>query len=156
MSGHSIQNNSVHWSRVDTGKTRELKFSNLMAIALVVPNYRFLSNLTYPKSDMVLLAGDLFHDNKPTRRTLHKTMEVFKRYTMGPNPVKIQILSQNNFAHGEANYLQEFYSVGECCDVHAGPWFRNRAAQYVRFRDGTVLTVCYLLRPTHLRHSRQS
>jgi len=32
---------------------------------------------------------------------------------MGPDPVQIQILSENNFAHGEANYLQEFYSVGE-------------------------------------------
>lgn len=63
------------------------------------------------KSDMVLLAGDLFHENKPTRRTMHKTMEIIKRYTMGPNPVKIQILSEKNFAHGEANYLQEFYSV---------------------------------------------
>lgn len=62
---------------------------------------------------MVLLAGDLFHDNKPTRRTLHKTMEILKRYTMGPDPVQIQILSEGNFAHGEANYLQEFFSVGE-------------------------------------------
>jgi len=60
---------------------------------------------------MVLLAGDLFHDNKPTRRTLHKTMEIIKRYTMGPDPVQIQILSENNFEHGDANYLQEFYSV---------------------------------------------
>lgn len=64
---------------------------------------------------MVLLAGDLFHDNKPTRRTLHKTMDIIKRYTMGPDPVKIQILSEKNFAHGEANYLQEFYSVGKFC-----------------------------------------
>jgi hypothetical protein len=98
---------------------RKLKISSLKTIALVVANCRFLPYLTFPKSDMVLLAGDLFHDNKPTRRTLHKTMEIFKRYTMGPNPVQIQILSENNFANGEANYLQEFYSVGECYDVHA-------------------------------------
>jgi double-strand break repair protein MRE11 len=63
---------------------------------------------------MVLLAGDLFHDNKPSRRTLHKTMDIFKKYTMGPSPVQIQILSENNFANGDANYLQEFCSVGEC------------------------------------------
>jgi double-strand break repair protein MRE11 len=73
----------------------------------------FLVSRIFPQSDFVLLAGDLFHDNKPSRKTLHKTMEIFKRYTMGPNPVQIQILSENNFAHGEANYLQEFYSVGE-------------------------------------------
>ena len=53
------------------------------------------------QADMVLLAGDLFHENKPSRRTLHKTMQLFRTYCMGPNPVQIQILnashnSQNN------------------------------------------------------------
>lgn len=32
--------------------------------------------------DMVVLAGDLFHENRPTRRTLHKTMEIMRRYCM--------------------------------------------------------------------------
>jgi double-strand break repair protein MRE11 len=34
------------------------------------------------KCDMVLIAGDLFHDNRPSRRTLHKTMEIIRRYCM--------------------------------------------------------------------------
>ncbi len=65
---------------------------------------------------MVLIAGDLFHENKPSRRTLHKTMDIIRRYTMGPNPVKIQILSDQakNFRSNQrVNYEDEFYSVGK-------------------------------------------
>jgi double-strand break repair protein MRE11 len=43
--------------------------------------------------DMVLLGGDLFHDNKPSRRALFRCIELLRRYCMGDNPVKIQILS---------------------------------------------------------------
>jgi double-strand break repair protein MRE11 len=64
---------------------------------------------------MVLLAGDLFHDNKPSRRTLHKTMEILRRYCMGPNPVQFQIVSDQaaNFrsVHGTVNYEDSYYSV---------------------------------------------
>jgi Calcineurin-like phosphoesterase len=30
--------------------------------------------------DMVLISGDLFHENRPSRRTLYKTMEIIRRY----------------------------------------------------------------------------
>ena len=69
------------------------------------------------KCDMVLLAGDLFHDNKPSRRTMHKTMEIIRRYCMGPDPVQFQIVSNQteNFrsVHGTVNYEDQYYSVGE-------------------------------------------
>jgi double-strand break repair protein MRE11 len=29
--------------------------------------------------DFVLLGGDLFHDNNPSRFTLYKTMEIFRK-----------------------------------------------------------------------------
>lgn len=29
-------------------------------------------------ADMVLLGGDVFHDNKPSRRTLHQTLELLR------------------------------------------------------------------------------
>jgi double-strand break repair protein MRE11 len=63
--------------------------------------------------DMVLLAGDLFHDNKPSRLTMFKAMNIFRRYCMGKNPVSIQILSdqKENFRRGMVNYQDEFYSV---------------------------------------------
>ena len=65
------------------------------------------------KVDMILLGGDLFHHNKPSRRTLHKTMEIMRRYTMGPNPVKIQILSDQarDFRSRCVNYEDAHYSV---------------------------------------------
>lgn len=63
--------------------------------------------------DMVLLAGDLFHENKPSRRTMYKAMSIFRKYCMGPNPIAIQILSDEslNFRQGQANYRNQFYSV---------------------------------------------
>jgi len=60
-------------------------------------------------------AGDLFHDNKPTRRTLHKTMEIVRRYCMGPDPVQIQVVSDQKAdfrnINGTVNYEDEFYSI---------------------------------------------
>lgn len=76
--------------------------------------------------DFVLLSGDLFHDNRPSRRTMHKTMEILRRYCMGPNPVQIQVLpsstsndtanlQQNRFRNGtkneRVNYQDPNYSV---------------------------------------------
>uniref|UniRef100_A0A7S4MXX5 Mre11 DNA-binding domain-containing protein n=1 Tax=Odontella aurita TaxID=265563 RepID=A0A7S4MXX5_9STRA len=67
------------------------------------------------KCDMLLLAGDLFHDNKPSRRTLHKTMEIIRRYCMGPQPVQFQIVSDQaeNFRGptNTVNYEDEHYSI---------------------------------------------
>mmetsp|Transcript_10456 Transcript_10456/g.21453 ORF Transcript_10456/g.21453 Transcript_10456/m.21453 type:complete len:890 (-) Transcript_10456:291-2960(-) len=68
------------------------------------------------KVDMVLLSGDLFHDNKPSRRTLHKTMEILRRYCMGSESVGFHIVSDQkdclrSVVSGRANYEDEFYSV---------------------------------------------
>ena len=64
-------------------------------------------------ADMVLLAGDLFHHNKPSRGTIHRTMDLFRRYCMGDNPIQIQILSdqKQNFRRGLVNYQDSNYSV---------------------------------------------
>lgn len=66
--------------------------------------------------DMVLIAGDLFHENRPSRRTLHKTIEIIRRYCMGPGAVRIQILSDQaeNFRNpvtGVVNYQDPYYSI---------------------------------------------
>ena len=68
------------------------------------------------KVDLVLLSGDLFHDNKPSRRTLHITMEILRRYCMGGESVNVQIVSDQkeclrSVVSGRANYEDEFYSV---------------------------------------------
>lgn len=45
---------------------------------------------------MVLLGGDLFHDNKPSRSTLYKTMEILRRYCMGDRPIQFRLLSDQS------------------------------------------------------------
>ena len=63
---------------------------------------------------MVLLAGDLFHDNKPSRRTMYKTMEIIRRHCLGPNPVQLEIVSDHassNIRGACINYEDEYMSV---------------------------------------------
>ncbi|KFP92174.1 Double-strand break repair protein MRE11, partial [Apaloderma vittatum] len=43
--------------------------------------------------DFVLLGGDLFHDNKPSRKTVHTCLESLRKYCMGDRPVQFEILS---------------------------------------------------------------
>ena len=46
-----------------------------------------------PQVDFILLGGDLFHENKPSRKTLFLTMEMLRRYCMGDRPCQFQFLS---------------------------------------------------------------
>jgi double-strand break repair protein MRE11 len=57
-----------------------------------------LASARAQKVDMVLLAGDLFHENKPTRYTLWRTMEILRKYVMGYQPVRVQVLSDYSMA----------------------------------------------------------
>jgi double-strand break repair protein MRE11 len=43
--------------------------------------------------DMILLGGDLFHANKPSRKTLYTTMELLRAYCMGDKPCALEFLS---------------------------------------------------------------
>ncbi|XP_044060086.1 double-strand break repair protein MRE11 [Siniperca chuatsi] len=43
--------------------------------------------------DFILLGGDLFHENKPSRRCLHNCITMLRRYCMGDTPVNFNILS---------------------------------------------------------------
>ena len=45
------------------------------------------------KVDFILHGGDLFHENKPSRETLHKTIELFRKYCCGDEPVPLVIHS---------------------------------------------------------------
>merc|ERR1719326_981868 len=65
--------------------------------------------------DMVLLGGDLFHENKPSRETMMRTMELFRTHCMGSRPCSLQIVSDQRFhfpRFGTANYMDENYNVG--------------------------------------------
>eukprot|EP00035_Acanthoeca_spectabilis_P024894 m.455897 g.455897 ORF g.455897 m.455897 type:complete len:668 (-) comp20957_c0_seq1:227-2230(-) len=71
------------------------------------------------KVDMLLLGGDLFHDNKPTRKTLHRCMELLRHYCMGDQPCEMEIVSdqkKNFHVDGKydwkVNYEDPNYNVG--------------------------------------------
>ena len=43
--------------------------------------------------DFILLGGDLFHENKPSRATMHRTMAMLREYTFGERAVSVELLS---------------------------------------------------------------
>ena len=54
--------------------------------------------------DFILLGGDLFHDNKPSRQVLTRTMELLRHYCMGERPCPIEFRSDQavNFNHSKS------------------------------------------------------
>lgn len=46
---------------------------------------------------MLLLAGDLFHENRPSRTALYQTMAALREFTMGPRPVSLEVISEAGF-----------------------------------------------------------
>ncbi|KAI0381554.1 DNA repair exonuclease [Hypomontagnella monticulosa] len=58
--------------------------------------------------DMVLLGGDLFHDNKPSRKSMFQVMRSLRKNCLGLKPCELQFLSDANEvfhgAFGHVNY----------------------------------------------------
>ncbi|KAI1780424.1 DNA repair exonuclease [Hypoxylon cercidicola] len=58
--------------------------------------------------DMILLAGDLFHDNKPSRKSMYQVMRSLRKNCLGMKPCELQFLSDANEvfsgAFGHVNY----------------------------------------------------
>ncbi|KAI0182009.1 DNA repair exonuclease [Hypoxylon sp. FL1284] len=58
--------------------------------------------------DMVLLAGDLFHENKPSRKSMYQVMRSLRKNCLGLKPCQLQFLSDANEvfsgAFGHVNY----------------------------------------------------
>ncbi|KAM0683424.1 meiotic recombination [Mitosporidium daphniae] len=66
--------------------------------------------------DMILLGGDLFHENKPSRKAIYQTIELLRQYTFGDGESYLEFLSDPsiNFPHTKfpnANYLDENLNV---------------------------------------------
>ncbi|XP_077154552.1 double-strand break repair protein MRE11 isoform X1 [Ranitomeya variabilis] len=66
--------------------------------------------------DFVLLGGDLFHDNKPSRKTLHTCMELLRKYCMGDRPVQFEVISDQsvNFSYSKfpwVNYQDDNLNI---------------------------------------------
>lgn len=43
--------------------------------------------------DFLLLGGDLFHENKPSRSTLVKAIEILRQHCLHDRPVQFEVVS---------------------------------------------------------------
>merc|ERR1711991_770969 len=43
---------------------------------------------------MVLLGGDLFHENKPSRMSVFKAISLLRKYCLGDKQIEIKVVSQ--------------------------------------------------------------
>ena len=65
------------------------------------------------RADCVLLGGDMFHDNKPSRSTIVKAMDILTRYCLNDDDIDFEILSdQSNFTTGKVNFENENLNIG--------------------------------------------
>ncbi|KAJ1648782.1 meiotic recombination [Dispira simplex] len=66
--------------------------------------------------DGILLGGDLFHDNRPSRKTLYRTLKLLRQYCLGDRPCAVQFQSdplqtlENSF--GTVNYENPNLNIG--------------------------------------------
>lgn len=56
---------------------------------------------------MVLLGGDLFHDNKPSRTTLVRAVNILTEFCLNNNPVAFDVVGEQeeSFANRHAPYM---------------------------------------------------
>ncbi|KAI0057313.1 DNA repair exonuclease [Artomyces pyxidatus] len=68
--------------------------------------------------DFILLGGDLFHENRPSRDCLYQVMGLLREFTLGDRPVPIQLLSSADegkaasFSFPAINYEDTNLNVG--------------------------------------------
>ena len=66
-------------------------------------------------ADLVLLAGDMFHENKPSRRTLHGTIDLLRKYCFGNDSVYIEMLNEQTEVFknrwGKVNYEDPYQAI---------------------------------------------
>ncbi|CAD6889108.1 unnamed protein product [Tilletia caries] len=68
--------------------------------------------------DFILLGGDLFHDNKPSRLTMHQVIALLREHTMGDRPISVELRSdagrgyKEGYTFPSVNYADENINVG--------------------------------------------
>uniref|UniRef100_A0A8R1DTR1 Double-strand break repair protein n=1 Tax=Caenorhabditis japonica TaxID=281687 RepID=A0A8R1DTR1_CAEJA len=72
---------------------------------------------TEQKVDMVLLGGDLYHENNPSREVQHRVTQLLRQYCLNENPIALEFLSDasinfNQSVFGHVNYYDQNLNVG--------------------------------------------
>ncbi|EJD05327.1 DNA repair exonuclease [Fomitiporia mediterranea MF3/22] len=68
--------------------------------------------------DFVLLAGDLFHENRPSRDCIYRVIALLREHTLGDRPVQVELLSDpdegkaTGFTFPAVNYEDPNFNVG--------------------------------------------
>lgn len=72
---------------------------------------------TEQKVDMVLLGGDLYHENNPSRECQHRVTQLLRKYCLNENPIALEFLSDasvnfNQSVFDHVNYYDQNLNVG--------------------------------------------
>ncbi|CAF2326096.1 unnamed protein product [Brassica napus] len=90
-------------------------FFFILSLATIF-SFFLLFLIIFKQVDFLLLGGDLFHENKPSRTTLVKAIEILRRHCLNDKPVHFQVVSDQtvNFqnAFGHVNYEDPHFNVG--------------------------------------------
>ena len=54
--------------------------------------------------DFILLGGDLFHDNKPSRNTIHGVMALLRKYCLGDKACAVEMRSDQSIDFGHTQF----------------------------------------------------
>ncbi|EGT55264.1 CBN-MRE-11 protein [Caenorhabditis brenneri] len=72
---------------------------------------------TDQKVDMVLLGGDLYHENNPSREVQHRVTQLLRQYCLNENPIAMEFLSDasvnfNQSVFDHVNYYDQNLNIG--------------------------------------------
>ena len=68
--------------------------------------------------DMVLLAGDLFHDNKPSRKAMFNVMRSLRMNCFGEKPCELEMLSDSSEVfEGYASTSNRFWRLSKLTSI---------------------------------------
>ncbi|KAI9726763.1 MAG: meiotic recombination [Chrysothrix sp. TS-e1954] len=83
--------------------------------------------------DMVLLAGDLFHENKPSRKSMYQVMRSLRMNCYGEKPCELEMLSDGSESLG--GFVDAFKSLSICVQLIVA---KPRFFSHVNYEDPDI------------------